>query len=80
MGRLKDARGRWLHGDAEKVGCLLAEVFGGSGADRGGEIEGVDRGVSPLSREEIEMSVCRALGRTKNGSAPGPDGINYRLI
>ena len=24
--------------------------------------------------------MLRALGRTKNGSAPGPDGIGYRLI
>ena len=34
----------------------------------------------PLSREEIESAVIHALGRTKNGSAPGPDGIGYRLI
>ena len=57
MGSLKDARGRWLHGDADKVGCLVSEGFGGSGGNRDGEVEGVGRGVCPRSRGEIERSV-----------------------
>ena len=80
IGRLKDTRGRWLDRDTDKVGCLVSEVFGGTGRDRDDEVEGVDRGMCLLLWEEIEVSVCRALGRTKNRSAPGPDGIGYRLI
>ena len=34
----------------------------------------------PASQDEIETAVRRALGRTKDGSAPGPDGVGYRLI
>ena len=34
----------------------------------------------PYSRIEVRRWVLAALGRTKNGSAPGPDGISYRLI
>ena len=43
-------------------------------------MEGLVRRVCPLSWEEIEVSVRRVLGQAKNGSAPGPDGIGYRLI
>ena len=35
MGRLKNARGRWLDADVEKVRCLLSEVFRGSGEGGG---------------------------------------------
>ena len=81
MGRLKDARGRWLDADVEKVRCPVSEVFGGSeeggGSDHVGEADYVG---SLLSRDEIESAVRQALGKTKNGSAPGPDGIGYRLI
>ena len=34
----------------------------------------------PYSREEVRKWVLCALGRTKNGSAPGTDGIGYWLI
>ena len=44
------------------------------------ELEEAELGGHSMSREEIEHSVRRALGRTKNGSAPGSDGISYRLI
>ena len=64
----------------EKVHCLVSEVFGGSGEGRDDEVEGVDYGGCPLSRGEIESVVRRALGKTKNGSAPGPDGVGYWLI
>ena len=81
MGRLKDARGRWLDSDVEKVHCLVSEVFGGSGEGGGSdEVGEVDCEGYPLLRDEIESAVRRALGKTKNGSAPGPDGIGYRLI
>ena len=80
MGRLKDASGRWLERDKERVTCLVSVVFGGLGevGDEGGDIVGY--GVCPISPEEIELSVGRALKKTKNRSAAGPDGIRYRLI
>ena len=34
----------------------------------------------PYSREKVRQWVLRALGRTKNWSAPGLDGIRYQLI
>ena len=81
MGRLRDVGGRWLEGDEEKVRSLVSEVFGGVrevvGDWSGGAVGDVE---FPLSREEVGSSVRRALGRTKNRSAPGPDGISYRLI
>ena len=81
MGKLKDARGRWLDADVDKVYFVVSEVFGGSGEGRGGdEVGGVDYGGCPLSRYEIQSAVRRALGKTKIGSAPGPDGVVYRLI
>ena len=78
IGRLKGSNGVWVDSDEEKVGCLVSEVFGlQSGGARIGP-RTWDR--CPMSREELQCSVRRALGRTKNGSAPGPDGIGYRLI
>ena len=80
MRRLKDARGRWLEADGEKVRCLMSEVFGRSDEGRVDEVGGVDYGECPLSWDEIELAVRRVLGKTKNRSAPGPDGVGYRLI
>ena len=34
MGRLQDARGRWLEADVEKTHCLVSEVFGGTSEGR----------------------------------------------
>ena len=64
----------------EKVHCLVSEVFGESGGGGVDGVEGVDYGGCPLSRDPIESAVRRASGKTKNGSAPGPDGTGYRLI
>ena len=80
MGRQKDASRRWLGRDEDRVTCLVLEVFGGSSNVGSAEGEGVGYGVCPMSRQELELSVRRALGKTKNGSAPGPDGVGYRLI
>ena len=52
----------------------------GEGDGVGEGVEGVDYGECPLSRDEIESAVRRALGKTKNGSAPGPDGVGYQVI
>ena len=72
------ANGLWVDRDEEKVGHLVSEIFGVPS-------EGVRSGARawgrcPMSRGELECSVRRALGKTKNGSAPGPDGISYRPI
>ena len=67
-----------MDGDEEKVRCLVSEVFGSPSADTRILVREWDR--CPMSREELEHSVRKALGGTKNGSAPGPDGISYRLI
>ena len=80
MGQLKDARGRWLEADVEKVHCLVSEVFGESGVGRGDVEEGVDYGECPLSRGQIESAVRRALGKTKNGSLPVSHGVGDGLI
>ena len=65
----------------EKVHCLVSEVFRGSSEGRDGdEVGGVDNGGCPLSRDEIESAVRQALRKTKNRSAPGSDGVVYRLI
>ena len=64
----------------EKVHCLVSEVFGGSGARRVDVVGGVGYGGCPLSRDEIELPVRRALRKTKNRSAPGPDGVGYWVI
>ena len=80
MRRLRGANGVWLEGDEVMVGGLVGDVFGRWGEDPvpcGGEGRGV---YFPYSREEVWEWVLRALGRTKNGSAHGPDGIGYRLI
>ena len=78
MGRLKGANGVWMISDEEKVECQVSEVFG-LPSERA-RVEPRIWEQFPVSREELECSVQRALGRTKNGSAPGPDGVGYRLI
>ena len=64
--------------DEGKVRCLVSDVFGVP-SDKA-RVEGGAWDRCQMSREELEHSVRRALGRTTNGSAPGPDGIRYRLM
>ena len=78
MGRLKGTTGVWMNSDEEKVECLVSEVFGLP--SDGARIEPRVWDQCPMSREELEYSVLRALGGTKNGSAPVPDGIGYCLM
>ena len=68
----------WVEGDEGKVRCLVSEVFGVQSDGARDKPRVWDQ--CPMSSEELEGSVRRALGKTKNGSAPGPDGISYRLI
>ena len=78
MGRLRGTNGVLVDCDEAKVECLVSEVFG---VPSDGVLS-ADRvwGRCPMSREVLECSVRRALSKTNNGSAPGPDGISYRLI
>ena len=78
MRRLEGTNGLWVDGDEEKVRCLVSEVFGAPSDHAQIVAREWDR--CPMSREKLECSVRKALGGTKNGSAPGPDGISYRLI
>ena len=70
----------WLDGDGAKVDGLVRDVFGVPVED---PVPWVGEGLLvdfPYSRDEVRGWVLRALGRTKNGSAPSPDGIRFRLI
>ena len=57
MGRLKDARGRSLEGDVERVHYLVSEVFGEAGEGRVDEVGVVGCGGYRLSRDEIKSAV-----------------------
>ena len=80
IGRLKGSGGLWLEGDGAKVDGLVRDVFG---VPAGEPLPWVGEGLQvnfPYSRDEVRGWVLRALGRTNNGSASGPDGISYKLI
>ena len=80
MGRLRSSNGVWLGDDGAKVGGLVHDVFGESAGEPVPWVGEGLREAFPYSWEEVRVWVLRVLGRTKNGSAPGPDGISYRLI
>ena len=60
MGRLTGANGLWVDGDEEKVRCLVSEVFGTPSVDAQVLAREWDR--YPITREELECSVRKALG------------------
>ena len=79
--------------DSGIVGILMRKVFGedpvvGSGDTQADGPDEVRRGGSSnpdvyyggLDREVVRGWVLGALRGTKNNSAPGPDGVGYRLI
>ena len=80
MGRLRGANRVWLKGEKEMVGGLVGDLFGRLGGDSGPCVGEVLRVGFPYSSEELRGWVLRALGHTKNGLAPGPYGIVYRLM
>ena len=59
---------------------LVRDVFGLPATDPVPLVEGGLGVEFPYSRREVRGWVLSALRRTKNGSAPGPDGISYQLI
>ena len=76
MGQLRGSNGSWLVDDVAKVDGLVRDVFGVPGEDHA---PWVGEGLAPdcpYSRREVRGWVLHALGRTENGSAPGPDGIS----
>ena len=80
MEHLWGSNGRWLEDDGTKVESLVKDVLGTSGEDPEPWVsEGLWVGF-PFLREEVWGWVLRAPGKTKNGSAPGLDGVSYRLI
>ena len=80
MGRLRGANGVWLESEEEMVSGLVGDVFGQVGVVPEPWVGGGLAVDFPYSREEVRKWVLGALGRTKNGSASGLDGIGYRLI
>ena len=84
MKELWDDKGRKLEGDSEKAEALVKRNFitdRETNDDNEQEGEGgreVDRGSKEW--EEYKSEAKEALRTTKNSSAPGPDGINYKAI
>ena len=82
-----------MRDDTGIVEILMRKVFGedsvvemdgarGAGTER---VQGRDRGAPDVNCGVLDRVVVRgwvldALGGTKNNSAPGPDGVGYRLI
>lgn len=69
----------WLDSEEVKVRCLVSEVFGTTMEESKPWKLGEGMRIYPLTMEDLERPVRRALGKTKNGSAPGTNGIIYRL-
>ena len=78
MTRLRGSNGVWLESEEDRVRCLVSEVFVVTAKATESQPWGAEG--CPMSKEDLEESVRHALGRTKNGLAPGPYGISYKLI
>lgn len=82
MRGLKTNEGKEILSEQEKVEGLVNDLFGWDptreSITRQGDEE--QRELGEKEREEKLKQVGRALSRTSNSSAPGPYGINYKLI
>ena len=82
MKKLVDVEGVELGTDEEKVMGWVKDHFGWR--DDGREVEEAEREEEergPTDRQgQLEEEIRKALSRTSNLSAPGPDRIGYRLI
>ena len=78
MGRLRGADGTWLESEGEKLDGLVRDLFGEESAQDAMDVG--NGGECPYGTDEVMVWVCDALSGTKNNSAPGPDGVGYRLI
>jgi len=82
MKKLVDVEGVELETDGEKVTRLVKDHFSWREDGRGvEEAEREEEKRGPTDRQgQLEEEVRKALSGTSNSSAPGPDGIGYRLI
>ena len=79
MRNLRDLEGTPLGTDGQKVEELVRDLLGWNEESEGeGPQESAEYGHDEI--QDMEERVRRALMGTKNSSAPGPDGISYRLI
>jgi len=84
MGDLTDKTGVPLKMDNKKKNGLIRDHFGwrndGRKVDEMEEERERYPGLTGISQEKMEELVRKALAGTSNRSAPGPDGIGYKLI
>ena len=80
MGRLRGRNGVLLDSEEHMVRSLVSELFGAITVEPEPWALGEGMGTCPLTKEHLQGAVRCAPGKTKNGLAPGPHGIDYRLI
>jgi len=84
MGDLTDTMGAPLKTDNKKKNSVIRDHFGWRNEGRKVDEEEEERerylGLTGISQEKMEKLVRKALAGTSNKSAPGPDGIGYKLI
>jgi len=84
MGDLTDTTGVPLKTDNEKKNGLIRDHFGwrndGRIVDKMEEERERYPELTGISQEKMEELVRKALAWTSNRSAPGPDGIGYKLL
>jgi len=84
MGDLTDTMGVPLKTDNEKKNGLIRDHFGcrieGRKVDEEEEKRERYPNITGINQEEMEELVRKALAGMSNRSAPGPDGIGYKLI
>jgi len=81
-GRPKRYCGSTIEDDEKKNG-LFKDHFGCRSEGRKVKEEEADRVINRatgIRQEEIELWIRKNLGETSNKSAPGPNGIEYRII
>jgi len=84
MGDLIDATGVPLKTDNEKKNGLIRDHFGW--INEGRKVDDIEEererysGLTGISQEKMEELGRKALAGTTNKSAPGLDGIGYKLI
>jgi len=84
IGDLTDVAEVPLKTDSEKLNGLIRDHFGWRNEGRKVDEEEEEKerysGLTSINQEKMEKLVRKALAGTSNKSAPGPDGIGYKLI
>jgi len=84
MGDLTDTAGGPFKTDSKKKNALIRDHFGWR--NEGRKVDKIEEererypGLTGINQEKMEELVRKALPGTSNRSAPGPDGIGYKLI